>query len=114
LEYKEWIIIAAFYSGLHYLEAALTQYPAIQHSETSMPQGFHGSLHDYREDLIFQHFTGAWHAYRRLRNASIIARYLSTDRRRFLGQPVEDYFSDDDALSFVHSHLATVRQEVGF
>lgn len=114
LTYKEWVVTVAFYSGLHYVEAALNQVLSIVHSETSIPKDYQGGLHDWREDLVFQHFPSAWKSYRKLRAQSIVARYLSTDRRAFLQQPVDDYFSDRDVYNFVHRDLDKVRRKVGF
>jgi len=112
LTYKEWVVTVAFYSALHYVEAALNQVPGIVHAETSMPRGYPGSLHDYREDLVSQHFSGAWASYRKLRTQSVVARYLSTNRQ-FLQTPAEDYFGDSDARNFVNRDLDKVRRELG-
>lgn len=113
LIYKEWVVTVAFYSGLHYVEAALNQEPTIVHSETSIPNNYQGGLHDWREDLVLQYFPSAWSSYRKLRTQSIVARYLSTNRRAFLQQPVEDYFSEQDVHNFVHRDLDKVRRKLG-
>lgn len=114
LTYKEWVVTVAFYGGLHYVEAALNQVPAIVHSETSIPYNYQGGLHDWRDDLVLEHFPSAWTSYRKLRTQSIVARYLSTDRRAFLQQPVDDYFSDQDVHNFVHRDLDKIRRKLGF
>lgn len=114
LTYKEWVVTVAFYAGLHFVEAALIQEPSIVHSETSIPSNYKGGLHDWREDLVLQYFPSAYTAYRKLRTQSIVARYLSTNRRSFLQQPVDDYFSDQDTRNFVHRDLNKVRRKLGF
>ena len=114
LSYKEWVVTVTFYSALHYVEAALTQNVGIEHSETSYPNNYRGGLHDWREDLVLQLFPSAWESYRKLRSQSIVARYLSTDRRAFLTQPTDDYFGDQDVHNFVQRDLNKVRQQVGF
>ena len=114
LTYKEWVVTVAFYGALHYVEAALNQSPDIMHSETSMPRGYPGSLHDYREDLVLQHYSSAWASYRKLRTQSVVARYLSTTNRQFLQTPAEDYFIDSDVRNFVNRDLDKVRRKLGF
>lgn len=114
LTYKEWVVTVAFYSGLHYVEAALNQVSSIGHSETSMPRHYPGGLHGYREDLVFQHFRSAWASYSKLRTQSIVARYLSTTQRVFLQEPAEDYFSEQDVRNFVDRDLDKVRRKLGF
>ena len=114
LVYKEWVVTVAFYSGLHYVEAALNQVSGIGHSETSMPRNYPGGLHSYREDLVFQHFSSAWAPYRKLRAQSMVARYLSTTQRSFLQKPAEDYFSERDVRNFVDRDLDKVRRKLGF
>ena len=114
LTYKEWVVTVAFYSGLHYVEAALNQIPCIGHSETSKPRQYPGGLHDYREELVQQYFPSAWASYRKLRTQSMVARYLSTTQRVFLQEPAEDYFSEQDVRNFVDRDLDKVRRKLGF
>lgn len=108
------MVTVAFYSGLHYVEAALNQVLDIRHSETSMPRNYPGGLHGYREDLVFRHFASAWGSYSKLRTQSTVARYLSTTDRVFLQEPAEDYFSEQDVRNFVERDLCKIRRELGF
>jgi len=114
LTYKEWVVVTAFYSAVHYVEAALYMEPGVGHSDTSMPKGSSGSYHDHRQDLVLQHFSGAWKSYSKLRYQSMVARYLTTSPGQFLQKPVEDYFSDRDVRDFVTRDLRNVQRGVGF
>jgi hypothetical protein len=113
LGYKEWAVAVTFYSALHYVEAAFSGIANIRHSETSMPLGWKKSIHAWREDLIFQNFAGIRNEYRKLSNSSMIARYLSSGGTA-IGQPVEDFFSDDDVGKFIDRDLDKIKREMGF
>ena len=115
LTYKEWVAVAAFYSAVHYVEAALAMDPTILHTDTSYPKGYPGSYHDYRQELVFRLFPKAWKSYSKLLSQSKTARYLTTVQRgQFLATAVEDYFSDQDVRNFVNHDLRNVWQGVGF
>jgi hypothetical protein len=113
-DYNEWVVVATFYSALHYVEAAVTKLPGITHCETSIPKGFHGSVHDWREDLVRLYFTSAYTSYRKLRIQSMIARYLTTNYRSIADTPVEDYWSDEDIHNFIDHELNQIRTSLGF
>jgi len=113
LQYKEWIVIACFYSALHYVEAALSQNSAIEHSETSFPRDYPGGIHDYRQDLVEQYYPVIFSAYSKLRNNSMIARYLSI-RKTPIGMPVEEFFGDEAVKNFVGQDLDKVRRKLGY
>jgi hypothetical protein len=106
-------VAVTFYSALHYVEAAFSGIANIRHSETSMPLGWKKSIHAWREDLIFQNFAGIRNEYRKLSNSSMIARYLSSGGTA-IGQPVEDFFSDDDVGKFIDRDLDKIKREMGF
>ena len=112
--FKEWAVVTTFYSALHYVEAAATRLPGIMHCETSRPAGFHGSVHDWRDDVVMQHFTSAWLSYRKLRIQSVIARYLTAVGRPTAAEPVEDFWSDQDVHDFVDNDLNQIRNSLGF
>ena len=114
LTYKEWVVVAVFYSAVHYVEAALAMEPTIEHTDTSMPNGF-GSYHDWREYLVFQLFPlSAWKSYKKLLDQSKTARYLNTQRGQHLTIALEDYFSDQNVRDFLQRDLRNVWQGVGF
>jgi len=113
LEYKEWVVTVTFYSGVHCAEASFAQDSKIQHSETSMPHGYKGSIHSWREDLVHNYFPSAFNAFRKLRNSSIIARYLSHSSIPSLSTPVEDFFSDEDVNNFINRDLDKIKRKLG-
>jgi len=115
LGYKEWAVTVTFYSALHYVEAAFSQIASIEHSETSMPVGWPKSIHAWREDLIFHNFASIHNTYRKLGNSSMLVRYLSnTSGGMPIGQPAEDFFSDDDVGKFIDRDLDKIKRKVGF
>ena len=88
--------------------------PSIKHSEAAMPSNYKGGYHGWREDLVFNKFPSVFNEYRKLRNESMIARYLSTSRNIFLSTYVEDYFSDQDVHNFLYRDLKKIQQDLGF
>ena len=118
LEYKEWAVTVTFYGALHYVEAGLSQIAGIEHSETSMPPGWTKSIHAWREDLVFTHFSNVYQEYRKLSNASMITRYLWSGgapgvRGTPIGQPAEDFFADDDVGKFINRDLDRIKRKIG-
>jgi len=114
-DFKEWVITVAFYSAIHFVEAAFTSLPGIEHSEVSKPRRFPGSMHDWREDLVLTNYPNdAWMSYRKLRTQSNTARYLITDTGSPLGKPAEEYFSITDLHNFIYHDLHNLRTNLGF
>jgi hypothetical protein len=66
-EYRDWIVVALFYAGLHYLEMQLAV------------EGFHPPSHDKRDPLIAKHHLlhNVWYSYKSLNILSRNARYYS-------------------------------------
>jgi len=85
----------------------------VMHSETSRPRNFPGSLHDWRENIVFNHYPQIWSSLRKLRNESNIARYLTTYPRSPINQPVEDYFSNNDVIDFLSKDLVGIENGLG-
>lgn len=96
-EFIDWSITCAFYSALHYVEAAFTHITEIVHTEdcynknrSSISEYYNGlSLHVFRDKLIGVHYKKIRSKYNQLKTASETARYLFTtnDKTAF------DYFS---------------------
>lgn len=80
----DWGITAAFYSAIHYFESWLF-HTKHKHTETSILIDNEGKLkytpHAWREKIVTDEFTRrGFKAFRKLREASGIARYLSFSR----------------------------------
>ena len=113
LTYKDWAVTTAYYTAIHYIEAAFSQDSDILHTEYRIPCGSKRSMHSIREELVLEHYSKAWEALRKLHTQSNIARYLNTERRVFMEVPVQDYFSDTDVRSFFTRDLPTIKQVMG-
>lgn len=110
--FKEWAVVTTFYTAVHLVEADLTTDAAIGHSETSRPTKFRASIHEWRDNLVMQKHRAIWVNFRKLRNESNVARYLSTSGGP-IGQPVEDYFSESDVVAFMTNDLTRIELELG-
>ena len=99
----DWAVTAAFYSAVHYVEAGFT----------SGVTG-HTYSHKVRNRRIPDLYgKKCWKSYRKLYNASSIARYLNpSGSRRSVGCAAHRYFTLDQAKGFVTDELAVVKQEV--
>ncbi len=114
-DFKEWVVTVSFYSAIHFVEAAFTSLTGIGHSEVSKPRAYRGSMHNWRDDLVFSNYPkDVWIGYRKLRTQSNTARYLITDTGSPLGKPAEEYFSVTDLNNFVYHDLHNLRTNLGF
>lgn len=116
MEYKDWIITITFYAAIHYVEAAFFQNPEIVHTEVGITPKYPGGYYGYRSDMILQYYPAEVDmSYRKLYQLSRIARYLySPAERKFVEEPVQEYFSDSDVKGFFQKDLATIRQSLNF
>ena len=66
-EYRDWIVVAIFYAGLHYIEMHLAV------------EGSHPKSHDKRDPIIAKHhlLQNTWYSYKHLNVLSRNARYYS-------------------------------------
>lgn len=124
--YHDWGITAAFYSAIHYFECWLYQEEtenSKKHTETSIPKGNNDKLicspHSWREKLIEKKLSkNAFKAYRKLREASETARYLSLYRvgcessQNWLNIPASEYFSAQEARRLVNNDLKIFIEEL--
>jgi len=105
---RDWVITAAFYSAVHFVEAGFTA-TSIGHSDTKRPQD--EEPHAYRERLVREKYGDTcYKSYRKLRIASYNVRYLADWRTR-TGTGL-DYYSQTDAERFLKVELPRVRQEI--
>lgn len=119
--YHDWGITAGFYSAIHYFEAWLFNKPE-KHCETSIPTDSNGEFkytaHTWREKIIQRFPRDQFNAFRKLRNASETARYLSFSRLRpgqspnWLPTPATQYFKDTDAKRMIAEDLKLFRREL--
>jgi len=123
LPYHDWGITAAFYSAIHYLECWIFNRKE-KHTETSIPVGEDGKFlytsHAWREKIVEKNLSKeAFKSFRKLRDASETARYLSLYRVHagmtpdWLDRPASEYFSQDDAKILVEENLKTLKIELG-
>ncbi|MBW1614814.1 MAG: hypothetical protein DRP15_03015 [Candidatus Aenigmatarchaeota archaeon] len=119
--YHDWGITAAFYSAIHYFESWLF-YKGERHTETSIPSDEEGKLkftaHGWREKIIVNKLTRAgFKAFRKLRDSSETARYLSLARLgtksiEWLDRPASQYFKPQHAQKMVEKDLQTLKKEL--
>jgi hypothetical protein len=120
--YHDWAITAAFYASIHYIECWLFEQKE-KHTETSIPVGDDGKFqytpHAWREKIVERKLNkNAFKSFRKLRESSETARYLSLYRissgitPKWLDKPASNYFSPKDASDIVNRDLAILRQEV--
>lgn len=126
--YHDWGITAAFYSAIHYLECWLFNREE-KHTETSIPVGEDGRFlstpHAWREKIVERDLRRrAFKSFRKLRDASETARYLSLYRvhrpsrvrprtRGWIDRPAPDYFNPEDARNLVEKSLENLKIELG-
>lgn len=117
--YHDWGITAAFYAAIHYLECWLFK-RGEKHTETSIPIGEDGrylyTAHAWREKIVETQLSkDAFKSFRKLRDASETARYLSLYRigparkPQWLDKPAPDYFNHEEAKQWVLKSLATLK-----
>jgi hypothetical protein len=122
LPYHDWGITAAFYSAIHYLECWIFNRKE-KHTETSIPVGEDGKFlytpHAWREKIVERNLSKeAFKGFRKLRDASETARYLSLYRVHpgmtpgWIDMPASDYFRPEDARSLVEKSLRTLILEL--
>jgi len=118
MEYRDWVITAAFYAAVHYAEAFFFSVQGIEHSETSVDRDEQGklldSIHRWRRRLLQVHSTGvAYVCYRNLQEASEIARYLGADKVVVTGTAC-DFFPVDAVMVLLGVDLSNLKKELGF
>lgn len=109
LKYRDWLITIAFYAAIHYVEAFFTTVKDVGHTEVACSQG--EGRHPFRERMVKRHLgRECWSSYRKLSNASTLARYLLPGP----GQvgPAERYFTRQQARRLFRHDLKVVRDEV--
>ena len=121
LSYKDWLITVAFYSAIHYVEAAFFNNPAIGHTDTSIPTYPDGKWrygpHNWRMKLLEKHYPeDVWKGFRSLYNASYIARYLLRPGRGGVAitTDAQTHWTDNEARDFVDVDLINIKDGLGF
>jgi len=121
LSYKDWLITVAFYSAIHYVEAAFFNNPAIGHTETSIPTCADGtwrnSPHNWRMRLLRDNYPEyAWRSFRNLYNESYVARYLLTPGSQGVAvtTDAQTRWTDNEARDFVDVDLINIKNAFGF
>lgn len=122
LSYKDWLITVAFYSAIHYVEAAFFNNPTIVHTDTCIPIDpntgkWSHTPHNWRMELLKNHYPKlVWKGFRSLYNASYIARYLLKSGRGGVAVTTnaETHWTDDEARDFVDVDLNNIKSALGF
>jgi hypothetical protein len=113
--YKDWIVTAAFYAAVHYVEAMF--YRERQwHTEKDR-----GGIpaHQWRVERLEAMTVGGkiphrcWLIYKNLQQASNQARYLELWETRG-GKTAADYFSEQTTRAFLTQDLETLKSELGY
>lgn len=114
--YHDWGITAGFYAAIHYFESWLFNQEE-KHTETSIPLTPDGKLqytpHAWRENLMQKKLSKeAFINFRKLRDASETARYLSLTRisrikreYKWIDKIASDYFALKDAKNLIKKDL---------
>ena len=120
LSYKDWLVTVAFYSAIHYVEAAFFNNPAIGHTDTSIPmdpntgKSLH-SPHIWRMKLLENNYPKyVWKCFRSLYNASWIARYLLQPSGITVTTDAQTHWTDNEARDFAHVDLINIKSGLGF
>ena len=118
LSYKDWLVTVAFYSAIHYVEAAFSNNPAISHTDTSIPTYPDGrrryTPHNWRMKLLEDNYPKIiWQSFRSLYNESFIARYLMS-RGVVVTTDAQTHWTDDEARDFVDVDLSNIKNALGF
>ncbi len=116
-------ITAAFYSAIHYFEGWLFKKPE-KHTETSIPLDESGKLkyspHAWREKMVEKIGKDIFKSFRKLRDASETARYLSLSRigakRKpvWLKIPASEFFTREEAEKLIKKELKNLKNILGF
>lgn len=123
VQFHDWAITASFYSAIHYVEARFIDEADVNHSETSIPIGEDKKLeytpHGWRQRVVRDRFTKrTWKAFRKLRETSEIARYLSYGRMgrlkgvTFERAPAVQIFQPKDAENLYNRDLQSIKEEL--
>lgn len=121
LSYKDWLVTVAFYSAIHYVEAAFFNDPSIRHTDTSIPTYPDGrwrdSPHIWRMKLLEKHYPEyAWRSFRSLYNESYVARYLLKHGPQGVAvtTDAQTHWTDNEARDFVDVDLINIKNALGF
>ncbi|MDY6833450.1 MAG: hypothetical protein SVY53_01440 [Chloroflexota bacterium] len=116
--FHDWAVTAAFYAAIHYFECWMFN-SSHKHSETSIPMSngkIKYSPHTWRQLIVEKEFDKpVWKSFRKLRDGSQTARYLSPSRPwhgvspRWLNKPASDYFTPEAARKMVENNLAILK-----
>ena len=111
MKYKDWVITAAFYAAVHYVEAMLYR-DHKWHSEKECGDG--RSPHAWRLQCLRELSTPqCWVQYRDLYDASKKVRYLGLWEKRG-SRTADTYFQEEDVRRFLEQNLPTIRSELGY
>ncbi len=107
--YYDWLVTITFYAAIHYVEADFFMDSDIEHTETSKPSKT--SEHTHRQNLVRRKYgKKCWNSYRKLRNASRIARYLKLTEVGIATNHIEL----KDAKNFFERDLKIIKRATNF
>lgn len=122
LSYKDWLVTVAFYSAIHYVEAAFFNNPTIVHTDTCIPIDpntgkWSHSPHNWRMKLLWDNSPEyVWRSFRSLYNESYIARYLLAPGRGGVAvtTDAQTHWTNAEARDFVDVDLINIKNGLGF
>lgn len=113
--FHDWEIIAGFYAAVHYFEAwHVKKYK--HRTEADIPVNERGelrySVHAWREKKIERNFSKEYLiSYRKLKNESQVARYLSSqDRSLSIDKAAFNHFTPSKASAIVKNALLVIKK----
>lgn len=111
IAFRDWAIIVAFYSALHFVEAFLAFTQGRHCSREYRREGYE-SLHEYRKDVVAAEFpANIATSYEKLYRLSVMFRYLEFQGHQAPGTKA-GWIGDPEVVRLVNMDLASIEQEV--
>lgn len=117
--YRDWVVTAAFYSALHYIDGYLATLTPPIHPDSNIPMDVQGrqryTPHAWRSRLVFQYLgRDCYKSYKKLKDDSFVSRYLTKGMGAWISQAAHDYFSTSHVEARVNNDLQAVKIQAGF
>jgi len=109
LKFWDWLITAAFYAAVHYVEAFFFTVNAIGHTEKAHSQ----NPHKFRQHNVKEYLgIDCWKSYRKLQDASYNVRYLALATSKHKLGTATSYYKRKDASTFLVVDLKKIQETV--
>ncbi|MDI6639174.1 MAG: hypothetical protein QME82_09780 [Bacillota bacterium] len=111
IAFRDWAIIVAFYSALHFVEAFLDFTEGRHCSREYRLKGYE-SLHEYRKDVVASQFPAdIATSYEKLYRLSVMFRYLEFQGHQAPGTKA-GWIGDPEVVRLVNTDLASIEKRV--